>query len=153
MGSFNVSSGVTDIDELLGELIPGDNIVWVSDYQELLARLEDAFIEEGVRSAVPSCYVTTESSPRELERRLGRGAAVLDARPQGKFADPLVLEQALVEAAQKVPGRVAIDGLHVFARRWGARRALGFFTSARACSTLAQSPTGERQDVLSAPAS
>lgn len=124
-----VSSGVTDIDDLLGELIPGDNIVWVSDYQELLTRLENAFIAEGLRSGVPSWYVTTESSPPELERRLGRGAAVLDARPRGRFADPVVLERTLIEAAQKAPGRVALDGLHVFARRWGARRALGFFTS------------------------
>ncbi|HVE45514.1 MAG TPA: helix-turn-helix domain-containing protein [Acidimicrobiales bacterium] len=130
----HVSSGVADIDDLLGDLIPGDNIVWVSDYQELLTRLENAFIEEGLRTGVPSCYVTTESSPREVGRRLGREAVVLDARPEGKFSDPMLLEQTLVEAAREAPGRVAIDGLHVFARRWGAPRALGFFT--RVCPRL-----------------
>lgn len=130
----HVSSGVADIDDLLGGLIRGDNIVWVSDYQELLTRLENAFIAEGLRTGVPSCYVTTEVSPREVGRRLGREATALDARPEGKFADPMQLEQTLVEAAREAPGRVAIDGLHVFARRWGAPRALAFFT--RVCPRL-----------------
>ena len=129
-----VSSGVGDIDELLGALIPGDNIVWVSDYQELLARLETAFVQEGARSGVPCWYVTTEASPGELGRRFGSGTTVLDARPNGKFADPVLLEQTLVEAARESPGRVAVDGLHVFARRWGGPRALGFFT--RVCPRL-----------------
>lgn len=130
----HVSSGVADIDGLLGGLIPGDNIVWVSDYQELLTRLENAFIEEGLRTGVTSCYVTTEASPREMARRLGKEATVFDARPAGKFADAMLLEQTLVEAAREAPGRVAIDGLHVLARRWGAPRALGFFT--RVCPRL-----------------
>ncbi len=31
-----VSSGLADLDDLFGGLIPGDNIVWVGDDQELL---------------------------------------------------------------------------------------------------------------------
>lgn len=129
-----VSSGVEDLDTLLGGLIPGDNIVWSSDHQLLLARLEDRFIDEGRRIGVPCCYVTTGESPRQLQRRLGPGVVVLDARPAGKFADPALLEQTLVASAQETPGRVVIDGLHVFVRRWGAPRALGFFT--RVCPRL-----------------
>ncbi len=129
-----VSSGVVDLDELLGGLIPGDNIVWVSDDRELLGRLERSLIEEGQRSGVRCSYVTSEEAPREVKRRLGPGATVLDATPEGKFADPLLLEQTLIEAARDTPGRIAIDGLHVFHRRWGAKRALGFFT--RVCPRL-----------------
>lgn len=129
-----VSSGVADVDALLGGLIPGDNIVWASEDQELLSRLEARFMEEGRRTEVPCCYVTTAASPAELKRRLGPGVTVLDARPEGKFADPALLEQTLVGASRDAPGRVAIDGLHVFARRWGPQRALAFFT--RVCPRL-----------------
>ncbi|MDP9404295.1 MAG: helix-turn-helix domain-containing protein [Actinomycetota bacterium] len=114
--------------------MPGDNIVWVSAYQELLFHLERRFLEEGKRLGVACWYVGTEASPGELAHRLGRGVKVLDARPEGRFADPLLLEQTLVNAARESPGRVVVDGLHVFARRWGARRALGFFT--RLCPRL-----------------
>lgn len=129
-----VSTGLPDLDDLLGGLLPGDNIVWVSDNQELLTRLEHGLLQEGRRSGVPCWYVTLEGSPREVQRRVGPGVNVLDARPQGKFADPLLLEQTLVERAREAPGRIAIDGLHVFIRRWGPQRALGFFS--RVCPRL-----------------
>ena len=129
-----VSSGLPDLDHLFGGLIPGDNIVWVSSDQELLARIERGFLAEGQRAAVPCYYVTTEQAPRDVKRRLGPGPVVLDARPEGKFADPVLLEQTLTGDAGDTPGRVVVDGLHVFHRRWGPKRALGFFT--RVCPRL-----------------
>jgi transcriptional regulator with XRE-family HTH domain len=60
--------------------------------------------------------------------------AVLDARPKRLFADPMLLEQTLVEAARTAPGRVVVEGLDTFARRLGAKRALGLFS--RVCPQL-----------------
>ncbi len=129
-----LSSGVAALDGVLGGLIPGDNIVWVSEDEDLLARVERGFLEEGRRVGARCWYVTTTTAPASLRARLGRDVTILDARPQGRFADPVLLEQTLVEEAQAAPPRVVIDGLRAFARRWGAKRALGFFT--RVCPTM-----------------
>jgi transcriptional regulator with XRE-family HTH domain len=123
-----VSSGVPDIDDLLGGLIPGDNIVWVSNDAELLGRLEDGFLGEGRRLGVGCWYVTAEAPPREVARRLPAGVTILDARPDGKHADPLLLERKLVDEVGTRGARVAIDRLDLLAKRWGSRRALDFFS-------------------------
>ena len=123
-----VSSGVPDIDDLLGRLIPGDNIVWVSNDGELLGRLEEGYFEEGLRLGVGCWYVTTEAAPKDQAQRLPIGVKILDARPEGKHADPLLLERILVEQVGKRGARVAVDRLDVLARRWGSRRALEFFS-------------------------
>jgi transcriptional regulator with XRE-family HTH domain len=123
-----VSSGVPDIDDLLGGLIPGDNIVWVSNDAQLLGRLEEGLLEEGLRLGVGCWYVTTEAPPREAARRLPAGVTILDARPDGKHADPLLLERTLVEEVGTRGARVAIDRLDLLTKRWGSRRALDFFT-------------------------
>ncbi len=43
------SSGVVDLDRVLGGLIAGDNMVWVSEETEIFVRLEQAFLREGQR--------------------------------------------------------------------------------------------------------
>lgn len=128
------SSGIRDLDVLLGGLIPGDNVVWVGDDERLIGRIEHGFIEEGRRNGVPSHYVTTERSPGEITSQVGDGVAVLDARPRGRFADPVVLEQALVDSAREAPGRVVIDSLGTYVRRLGRDRALALFS--RVCPRL-----------------
>ena len=123
-----VSSGVPDLDVLLGGLIQGDNIVWVSSDGPLLARLEADFLGEGRRVGVGCWYVTTDASPEEVAQRLPAGVTILDARPDGEHADPLLLERILVEEVGRRGARVAIDRLDLLARRWGSRRALDFFS-------------------------
>jgi transcriptional regulator with XRE-family HTH domain len=129
-----VSSGVADLDDLLGSLILGDNVVWASDDAEMVIAFEDAFVGEGVRQGVPCHYVTTTDTPPQVEKRLGPHVTILDARPERPFADPLHLEQTLVESARAVPGLVVVEGLDSFARRLGAKRALGLFS--RICPQL-----------------
>lgn len=116
------------IDELLGGLIPGDNIVWVSNDAPLLSTLEAGYLEEGLRVGVGCWYVTVDTPPREIAKRLPRGVHVLDAREEGRYSDPLLLEQTLVQQAGTPGARVALDRLDVLARRWGPRRALDFFS-------------------------
>ena len=123
-----VSSGVPGIDDLLGGLLLGDNIVWVSSDAQLLGSLETGFLAEGRRLGVGCWYVTADTPPREVARRLPAGVKVLDARPEGRYADPLLLEQTLVREAGTAGARVAVDRLDILARRWGNRRALELFS-------------------------
>ncbi|MFN2555539.1 MAG: helix-turn-helix domain-containing protein [Nitriliruptorales bacterium] len=121
------SSGVEDLDVLLGGLIAGDNVVWVGEEPELLARVEHAFLAEGQQQAAKCWYVTTRSAPQAVAARLGPTVTVLDARPRGSIADPAVLEQAVAGSAG-VWDRLVVDGLDVLAQRWGREAALRLFT-------------------------
>jgi transcriptional regulator with XRE-family HTH domain len=123
-----VSSGVAAVDDLLGGLIPGDNIVWVSSDGQLVAALESGYLEEGLAGGAGCWYVAVDETPRDAAKRLPDGVRVLDARPDRKHADPVVLERILVEEAGSHGARVALGRLDVLARQWGSRRALEFFS-------------------------
>ena len=130
-----VSSGVPDIDALLGGLILGDNVVWVLDGAEVVRHLEDALLRELSDRGEPCFYVTAERDPTRLQARLGAGATVLDARPRGLYGDAGALETVIVESVRShPPGYVVVDGLVQFARRWGAAKAVAFFS--RVCPRL-----------------
>ena len=130
-----VSSGVPDVDGLLHGLIPGDNVVWVSDDADVLTHLEDQFLAAAARSRLPRGYVTTTAAPEAIEQRTGGEFTVFDARPRRPHAAPDVLEQALVEfCSTPRTACVVLDGLDAMARRWGAERALAFFS--RACPRM-----------------
>ena len=128
------STGVPDLDVLLGGLIAGDNMVWVSGEAGLLDHIEGAFVEEGRRHGEPCLYVSTEAPKAQIHARVGPHCTVVDARPQARLADPVALEQTLVKAATTTPTRIVLDGLDAFARRWGHKKALGFFS--RVCPRL-----------------
>jgi len=130
-----VSSGVPDVDGLLGGLILGDNVVWVLEDAEAVRHLEDALVDEVRRRGERCFYVSAASDQGRLRARLGPGVEVLDARARGPYGDAAVLETAIVEGARSnPPGFVVIDGLVQFARRWGASRAVSFFS--RVCPRL-----------------
>ncbi len=128
------SSGIEDLDALLGGLIPGDNIVWVSEDDEFLARAETAFLEEGRARKQPSLYVAMTQSPKQLAARFGSGIEILDARPTRRLADPVRLEQTVVQAAHQARLRVVFDGLAALGERLGWQRAVAFFS--RLCPRL-----------------
>ena len=130
-----VSSGAPDVDELLHGLIPGDNVVWVADDASVMTRLEDDFLAASGRAGLPRAVVTTAARPEVVQERVGPGVTVLDARPRQRYADPVVLEQTLMEfCASPLPARVLLDGLHDLARRWRPERALAFFS--RVCPRM-----------------
>ena len=128
------STGVPDLDVLLGGLIAGDNMVWVSSDADLLDHIERAFLEEGGRRGEPCLYVSASVPKAKVEARVGSHCAVVDARPRSRLGDPVTLEQTLVEAATAAPTRMVLDGLDAFAQRWGHKKALGFFS--RVCPRL-----------------
>jgi transcriptional regulator with XRE-family HTH domain len=135
LSSDRVPSGVADVDDLLGGLILGDNVVWVLDDAKVVQHLEDAMLAEAVARGEGCFYVTAGPDPAKLAARLGPGVTVLDARPRGPYGDAAVLETAIIEGARaKPPGYVVIDGLSQFARRWGAAKAVAFFS--RVCPRM-----------------
>jgi transcriptional regulator with XRE-family HTH domain len=123
------STGVPDLDVLLGGLIAGDNMVWVSGEAGLLDHIERAFVEEGRRLGEPCLYVSTEAPKAKVHARVGAHCMVVDARPQARLTDAVALEQTLVKAAATAPTRIVLDGLDAFARRWGHKKALAFFST------------------------
>jgi transcriptional regulator with XRE-family HTH domain len=130
-----VSSGVADVDALLGGLILGDNVVWVLDDTDVVRHLEDALLAEASARGESCFYVTARPQAARLQARLGSGVTVLDAGPRGSYAQPAVLETAIIEGVRaNPPGYVVVDGLVQFARRWGAAKAVAFFS--RVCPRL-----------------
>ncbi len=133
-----VRSGIADLDDLLGGLILGDNVVLVTEELGLVRRLEDALLREALHRGQACFYVSARSDLARVRERLPPAVTLLDARPRGDHADPAVLETTLVEGSRgsrsTPPGCVVIDGLAAFARRWGTDRAVGFFS--RVCPRL-----------------
>jgi len=132
--TIGISTGVADLDQLIGGLVAGDNVVLVSDDLETTVLLEVEFLEESLRRQVPCSYVTTTVAPAEISARFGSGVTVHDSRAGQVLADPMELELRLVEDARRAPGAVVIDGLDAFSHRWGAKRAFVLFS--RVCPQL-----------------
>ncbi|MDQ4131363.1 MAG: helix-turn-helix domain-containing protein [Actinomycetota bacterium] len=135
IASDRLKSGIADLDEFLGGLILGDNVVWVVDGPDVVRRLEDALLREALRRGQPCAYVTVSTAPERVRERVPPAVTVLDARARGPFGDAAALEMAILEGAGGTPpGCVVVDSLDRLARRWGAERAVGFFS--RVCPQL-----------------
>ena len=131
---MRTSSGVPDLDELLGGLMPGDNVVWVTTSQGVIATVEASYIAEGLARGEPCTYVTTGVTPAKLRTTFGEELRVLDARAGRALADVLELEQRMLHEARRTPGRILVDNLDTLIERVGRSRALGLFT--RVCPQL-----------------
>jgi transcriptional regulator with XRE-family HTH domain len=131
---MRTSSGISDLDDLLGGLLPGDNVVWVTTSQGVIVAIERSFLAEGLRRGEPCTYVTTEVPPARLRAELGENLRVLDARAGKALADPTDLERRILDEARRAPGRIVVDSLDAFVRRAGRSRALGLFS--RTCPQL-----------------
>jgi transcriptional regulator with XRE-family HTH domain len=131
----HLTSGIADLDELMGGLILGDNVVWVTEGADAIGLVEDALLAEALRRGQRCVYVTAASDPARLQGRLDRAVTVFDARARGRYAEANTLEMAIVDAAAGTPpGCVVVEGLERLARRWGSARAAGFFS--RVCPRL-----------------
>jgi transcriptional regulator with XRE-family HTH domain len=135
LGPDRLSSGVAGIDELLGGLIPGDNVVWAADDPAIFEVAEAGLLRTVHERRLHLVYVSAGRSPTQVERLAGQDVTVFDARARGKHGDAAVLEQALVVAARESSTLcVIIDGMDVFAQRWGDAKAAAFFS--RLCPRL-----------------
>ncbi|MEP7045907.1 MAG: helix-turn-helix domain-containing protein [Ilumatobacteraceae bacterium] len=134
MDATMFSTGIASLDEVLGGLLPGDNVVWVAERNSLYELVERSFLRQSVADH-PTLLVASNSA--EMKRVLPSGVKRLDATSGSRLARPAPLADEI--EGQLVSGRarcVVIDGLAGLGRRWGADKALGFFE--RACPTMLQ---------------
>lgn len=86
---MRISTGVTELDPLLGGLLIGDNVVWYDDAGSLAAVFSLNFIQASESQHKPFIYVSFDRSPRNLIEKLGPLAesphlAILDCFTHGK---------------------------------------------------------------------
>ncbi len=128
-----IRSGIADLDEILGGLLTGDNVVWVSDQQDLFNRVE-ALLLSATPSSERALHVTGRETASAVRKRLGTRVEVIEARSGSTLSDPVVLEQTIVTEVRNGATRVIVDGIAPFARQWGLDRAVAFFK--RVCPRL-----------------
>ncbi|MGE5841637.1 MAG: RAD55 family ATPase, partial [Deltaproteobacteria bacterium] len=108
--ALRVSSGVGDLDRLLGGLFIGDNVVWHDAAGSLATAFCLNFIRTSQAQSKPIIYVTFDRSPKNLLDKLGRfadypGLTLLDCFTHGKGAgSPVFLK--FYEARKKRPCRI-----------------------------------------------
>src|SRR5690554_5860711 len=93
--SENGSTGIDALDDLLGGLVWGDNVVWVGDDLVLHEFIEHALLATGGPATL---VVTNDPLPEDLP-----GVEILDARAGHALADPVALEQAIIDRG-RIPG-------------------------------------------------
>jgi len=89
--ALQVSSGVSELDRLLGGLFIGDNVVWHDAAGSLASVFCLNFIRTSQAQGKPIIYVTFDRSPKNLLDKLGRladypGLTLLDCFTHGKGA-------------------------------------------------------------------
>jgi transcriptional regulator with XRE-family HTH domain len=130
-----LSTGLAGLDDLLGALIPGDNVVWASDQPEIFLAAESGLARTARERQLGCIYVSVTRPPAEVARQIADNVTVLDARARGEHGDPVALEHDLVAAARDEPPLcVIVDGLDSLAKRWGDAKAAAFFS--RVCPRL-----------------
>jgi len=84
-----VSSGVRQLDRLLGGLFIGDNVVWYDDAGSLASVFSFNFIQESQKQEKPLIYFSFDRSPKTIIEELGplaesRHLTILDCFTHGK---------------------------------------------------------------------
>ena len=84
-----VSSGISELDRLLGDLFIGDNVIWYEDAGSFSAVFCLSFIKESLTRKKPLIYVTFDRSPKNVVSFLGslaksRNLTILDCFTNGK---------------------------------------------------------------------
>ncbi len=118
------ATGVAELDDALGGLFWGDNVVFeVAD-----GATAEPFYRAVAASDVPydrRLYIRLQDGSPVFE-----GFDVLDARPNSKLAQPAPLLHAVVTRCQGAERNLLLfDGLDVMAERWGADVAGRFFAT------------------------
>ena len=84
-----VSSGVAQLDSLLGDLYIGDNVLWYDDTGSLASAFSLHFIRDSLAGKKPTVYVTFDRSPKNVLSFLGplaenQNFTILDCFTNGK---------------------------------------------------------------------
>lgn len=86
---LQVSSGVSELDSLLGGMYIGDNVVWYDDAGNLASVFCLNLIKQSIRENKPVIYVSFDRSPKNLLDKLGdlaknENLTILDCFTNGK---------------------------------------------------------------------
>lgn len=147
-----VHSGSEAVDDLLGGLIPGDNVVWVGARAEVWDVVESAFLAAHAGER-PTLYLACSAA--DMRRVLPAGVDRLDATGAARRSRPGPLADEVERYLLTHPTcAVVVPGLARLAERWGDDDAVAFF--ARTCPTMLQTgaltywwlPSTTRADVL-----
>ncbi|NOR25513.1 MAG: cupin domain-containing protein [Desulforhopalus sp.] len=89
MKKKRVSSGISELDRLLGDLFIGDNVIWYEDAGSFSAAFCLSFIKESLTLKKPLIYVTFDRSPKNVVSFLGtlaksQNLTILDCFTNGK---------------------------------------------------------------------
>lgn len=129
----NVGTGFVTVDEALGGLITGDNVVWMCDAD---ATYEQLCLGFAVTASAHGLRVLHVSFGDPIPERLGE-VDRLDAGSRTELARPGVLADELDRRFRvDRPDCVIVDDLSRPLRRWGPDATLGFFS--RACPSMLQ---------------
>ena len=126
------TTGVPDLDRVLGGLLWGDNVVWEHD----LASPPNVFFAAVAGHAGDydqALYVTVCDEPAEVSQRYP-GFEVLDARPGMPIHQPGRLLAAVQRACVSGRNLVLFDPLEAMCDHWGEDTTARFFV--RCCPTL-----------------
>jgi transcriptional regulator with XRE-family HTH domain len=132
MDPHRVSTGVAPLDDALGGLFWGDNVVWeleeggeVEPFVSALLRRHDQF---------GRVVLVRLDGDVDTLRAAHPAADVIDARPGSQLADPARLLATVREHAGVPRALVVFDPLDVLGARWGETTMQRFFM--RACPML-----------------
>jgi len=123
------TSGEPALDDLLGGLLPGDNVVWVGDQTDLHDQIETAFLNAATAEATLVLLDSSSSLPA-----LPREVDIVDGRPGRPHADLVTLGREIIHRGSQPGARIVIRDLDTLVSRVGAKASLGFFS--RICPRL-----------------
>lgn len=128
---LDVGTGFTTLDEALGGLITGDNVVWVCDDPDLYLRLATGFVGSATPPGGRGLVVDFGSGLLSGTPGVDR----LDASAGADFGRAAPLADELERRTRREPpGCLVVDHLPPLARRWGPESVFAFF--ARVCPAM-----------------
>lgn len=127
------TTGIDELDEALGGLYWGDNVVWEVEDDDAIRPFYDA-VAASADLYDQAAYVTLTRAPDEVEAAYP-GLDVVDARPGGRLARPgALVEEIGRRCSRSRRDLLLFDPLETMVSQWGAEAARGFFT--RSCPLL-----------------
>jgi len=110
-GGTRVTSGVPQLDQVLGGLFIGDNVIWHDDSGSLATPFCHHFLKASQAQGKPIIYTTFDRSPRNLVEKLGPLAqnpslTILDCFTSGKGANAPTFLRFYDDAGRTEPCRI-----------------------------------------------